>query len=194
MSSLIGLYPTKGYKLNGQEIKIDLPEQIYFELIRCSRLVRATKEEYLGFVLQYLGNIPRENYYQIIIAQALEIGLNQKITRELKVPGGIGRIDLKSDNFIIEVKFLTGWKSALGQILAYWSSLRLNPAILLLRSSDEQQQIKPETIINCCKLFGVQVFFLDVNNLEVDLKCLVEDIKIWCRRGKDGDKDFSKLD
>lgn len=194
LAPLIELYPTKGYKLNGQEKRIDLPEAFYFELIRCSRLAGATKEEYLGFALQYWGNIPKESYYQIMVAQALEKGLGQKIIREHKVSSGIGRVDLmcSSLEFIIEVKFYTGWKSALGQILAYWSNLRLSPAILLLDSGDELP-IKNKTIVDCCGLFGVKVFFLDINDLSTGLNCLIDDVRAWSNK-TDGDKNSSKMD
>lgn len=60
--------------------------------------------------------------------------------RELSCKG-IGRLDLLTDSFLIEVKFAKGWKGALGQVYCYSAYYGGRTKILALIG-------KPDSIIN----------------------------------------------
>jgi hypothetical protein len=83
--------------------------------------------------------------------------------REVCIPG-VGRIDglCRKDRRIVELKFLKGWKSALGQVLAYKKNkfTDYSAEIWLLTQKNELNPKLEKLITSTCSSLGVKVQFI----------------------------------
>lgn len=85
-------------------------------------LCELQKKEYVPRKINLIG---KEKQYRKKTSKSnmVELYYQLKLSKELKgkieVPTPIGRIDILTEQFIIEVKRVSGWKEALGQVLAY---------------------------------------------------------------------------
>ena len=77
---------------------------------------------------------------------------------EVTVPG-IGRIDVLTDDRVIEVKNIQTWKGGLGQVLSY-SEFYPNHTPTLALTPNSKSNYSPELIEKICNKFGVEVVFL----------------------------------
>ena len=95
-----------------------------------------------------------------IVRDALALKCNGKIEVECKH----GFIDILSDDELIEVKHVSGYKHALGQVLAYSKSFSTRSLRIHLFGTEDE--LKPDLIELCeslCKEYNIQVTHECVN-------------------------------
>ena len=90
----------------------------------------------------------------------LEREIQQKLQKQLiaqiEVETPVGYVDLLTDTEIIEIKQITNWKSALGQVLSYGSFYPEHQKILYLFNKSESD-IDTRQIESICKKYQVEV-------------------------------------
>ena len=105
--------------------------------------------------LQELGHYPltEQNSIEREVRDRLQLKLGGLI--EVSTPAG--RIDLLTDNEIIEVKHVNDWKSAMGQILAYSGFYPLHSKRIHLFG--ERREIPTATAITICSELDITLTF-----------------------------------
>lgn len=103
------------------------------------------------------------------LARPLRIqkGQERRVTEELaELEGGVmevvckcGQADLLTEEEIVEVKSISKWKHALGQVLAYSTCFPEHHARIHLFLDNEVESSDLSTIIGVCHTFGVRVTF-----------------------------------
>jgi hypothetical protein len=76
---------------------------------------------------------------------------------------GLGRVDLKSDKHIVEVKRIDNWKHALGQILVYKTDFIEHQCSLILFGRNICQKRK-DRISSVCSKYEVRATFWSLEN------------------------------
>ena len=71
---------------------------------------------------------------------------------QLEVDTPVGKCDVVTKDYVVEVKEARGWKAAIGQAQAYAFYLKKKPAIYLFGGSISKECYK------VCKYLGIQVF------------------------------------
>ena len=86
--------------------------------------------------------------------------LRDKIGGEVEVGSRYGKIDLLTEDSIIEVKRYKSWKHALGQVLVYGIDYPNHKKVLYLYGVSKPRKSNWDLICNTCILFDVKCFFL----------------------------------
>lgn len=82
--------------------------------------------------------------------------LQKQLSAEIEVETPVGYVDLLTDTEIIEIKEITNWKSALGQILSYGSFYPEHKKYLYLFNKSESD-VDTRQVENICKKYQVEV-------------------------------------
>lgn len=99
----------------------------------------------------------------------METGCEKRVADALQAQEGgrrevqcsLGRVDLVTGNEIVEVKTITSWKHALGQVLAYRSCFDNYGARIHLFSQGDGQIVDVTAIYRLCEPLGVRVTLTD---------------------------------
>lgn len=94
--------------------------------------------------------------YECVVTRKLSKELGGKI----EVGSRYGKIDILTDEAIIEVKRYKSWKHALGQILIYSIDYPNHKKMLYLYGTSKPRKSAWELICNACLKFGVECVFL----------------------------------
>lgn len=86
--------------------------------------------------------------------------LMMEIGGEVEVGSRYGKIDLLTEDSIIEVKRYKSWKHALGQLLVYSIDYPNHKKMLYLYGSAKPRKSSWELICDACSKFGVKCVFL----------------------------------
>lgn len=89
--------------------------------------------------------------------RAVKLELHSRIGGRMEVGTPIGRIDLLTDEYLIEIKHISGWKSALGQVLAYSDFYPDHVKKVVLFG---EPTVSMETIARICRKSEVEVEFV----------------------------------
>jgi hypothetical protein len=86
----------------------------------------------------------------------IQMMLKDKLNAEIEVKTPVGYIDIVSDSHIIEIKRVSLWKSALGQILCYAIYFpEKKKQIYLFGESKVEKQV----ILTACEKYDIEVIF-----------------------------------
>lgn len=96
------------------------------------------------------------SYNKMQIEKEIQQKLQKSLDAQIEVETPIGYIDILTDTQIIEIKNITHWKSALGQILSYGSFYPEHQKILYLFNKTESK-IDTIQIENICKKYQIEV-------------------------------------
>lgn len=86
--------------------------------------------------------------------------LSKELGGKIEVGSRYGKIDILTDEAIIEVKRYKSWKHALGQILIYSIDYPNHKKMLYLYGTSKPRKSAWELICNACLKFGVECVFL----------------------------------
>jgi hypothetical protein len=86
----------------------------------------------------------------------IQARLKRELNAEIEVETPVGFIDIVSEDKIIEIKEISKWKHAVGQILCYANYIKKTKEIYLFGESDIDRQI----IEDNCRRFDISVVFL----------------------------------
>ena len=105
----------------------------------------------------YCGELEHlSSYNKMQIEKEIQQKLQKSLDAQIEVETPIGYIDILTDTQIIEIKNITHWKSALGQILSYGSFYPEHQKILYLFNKTESK-IDTIQIENICKKYQIEV-------------------------------------
>lgn len=81
----------------------------------------------------------------------------------VEVSNGNGKADIVTQNCVIELKASHLWKHALGQVLAYASSMRSLRPVIHLFGSRRDYKVHIRNAVRCSRVYGVYVTFNILN-------------------------------
>lgn len=131
------------------------------EIAKALRLDRATVSRALK-VLGQKGYIDWQLTSKDNIEQQVRDRLQSQLGGLIEVATPAGRIDLLTDTEIIEVKHVSEWKSAMGQVLAYSGFYPEHSKRIHLFG--KKGELPTSTAITICSELGISVTFEEVTN------------------------------
>ncbi len=106
--------------------------------------------------IKEINNIIPENLYSTL-EKEIQLRLQKELGGEIEVKTDAGYIDLLTDNEIIEIKHITNWKNAVGQILIYSQDY---PTHIKRIHLFDDINIKPDKIIEeRCEKFNIKITY-----------------------------------
>ena len=142
---------------NGVEISAaEIARQLSTEkkTVHCSTVSRAFKE------LGAKGFIDPRINKQDFLEKRIRVRLQDELSGLFEVITPAGRIDLLTDNEIIEIKHVSDWKSAMGQILTYSGFYPEHKKRIHLFG--KKRELPSSTAVTICGELGITLTFKEV--------------------------------
>jgi hypothetical protein len=125
--------------------------------VEVSAWIEEWKNHSTGNRKKYVEELERlEPTANLSIEKELQRKLQKQLNAQIEVETPVGYADLLTDTEIIEIKEITNWKSALGQILSYGSFYPTHQKSLYLFNASEPK-IDTTEIERICGLYDVKV-------------------------------------
>jgi hypothetical protein len=129
--------------------------------VKVSAWIEEWKNHSTGNRKKYVEELERlEPTANLSIEKELQRKLQKQLNAQIEVKTPVGYADLLTDTEIIEIKEITNWKSALGQILSYGSFYPTHQkSLYLFNASESKMEPKMDTteIERICGLYDVKV-------------------------------------
>jgi hypothetical protein len=102
----------------------------------------------------------------MIKEKEVQTWLHSIVGGEMEVQTHYGRIDILSNNYLVEVKEAKGWKSALGQVLCYANNdslITTNKRLVVALFDKSGGEFYPQSQINCLHQASIEVWLVYKN-------------------------------